>query len=195
MSDKKYYKGFDSKLRCRDYQYETGKEYEESTAVLCNKGFHACECPLDTFAYYPPNDSRYCEVELGEVSDKRDTDTKRVGKKIKIGAEIGIPGIIKAHVEWVKDQVDWENAKETNTGYRSAAEVFGKDSVAIVTGCDSRVKGALGSAIVAVERAEWNGSTYPLIAIKAAIVDGDIIKPDTWYKVINGEFVAEDENE
>lgn len=39
------------------------------------------------------------------------------------------------------------------------------------------------------ECGEWNGETYPLINIKAAIVDGQKIKADTWYTLTNGEFV------
>ena len=77
----------------------------------------------------------------------------------------------------------------TNTGYHGAASVEGKDSVAIATGYESKAKGALGCAIVVVERDEWNGETYPLIAIKSAIVDGKTMKADTFYTVINGEFV------
>ena len=75
-----------------------------------------------------------------------------------------------------------------NTGDRSYAKVAGDGSVAIVTGSDSRAKAGLGSAIVVVERGEFNGKTYPLINIKAAIVDGEKIKADTWYTLINGEF-------
>ena len=75
-----------------------------------------------------------------------------------------------------------------NTGDRSEAEVAGDGSVAIVTGSDSMAKAGLGSAIVIVERGEFNGKTYPLINIKAAIVDGEKIKADTWYELRNGEF-------
>ena len=75
-----------------------------------------------------------------------------------------------------------------NTGDRSEAEVAGDGSVAIVTGSDSMAKAGLGSAIVIVERGEFNGKTYPLINIKAAIVDGEKIKADTWYTLRNGEF-------
>ena len=97
----KLYKGFDKDLKCRGFQYEIGKEYKEEKADLCHKGFHACENPLDTFGYYKPGDgSRYCEVELDEVSDQKDgSDTKRCGKVIKIGAELDVAGICKAHFE------------------------------------------------------------------------------------------------
>lgn len=90
----KCYKGFDKGLKCRDFQYEIGKEYEEERAEICDTGFHACENPLDVFGYYAPADSRYCEVELDANNQKLD-DSKRVGKKISIKAEIGIAGIIK----------------------------------------------------------------------------------------------------
>ena len=203
----KAYKGFDKDLKCRDYQYEVGREYEEKKAELCNCGFHACEAPLDTFGYYSPADSRYCAVDLDGVSDEKSDDTKRVGKKIKIGAEIGLPGIAAAHVEWVKEQVDWEHAKESNTGYQSAAtntgcqsaatntgnysaaEVSGKDSVAIAAGFESRVKGALGCAIVCVERGKWDGNTYPILSVLSSIVDGKELLPDTWYTVKGGKWV------
>lgn len=55
----KCYKGFDKDLKCRDFQYEIGKEYEEERAEICDTGFHACENPLDVFGYYAPADSRY----------------------------------------------------------------------------------------------------------------------------------------
>ena len=101
----KTYKGFDKNLKCRDFQYEIGKEYEESEAKQCQKGFHACEYPLDVFGYYPPADSRYCEVEQsGEIS-KGDGDTKVASTKIKIGAEIGIKGLIEATFKYVKEIV------------------------------------------------------------------------------------------
>ena len=102
----KAYKGFDKGLKCRGFQYEIGKTYETDKADLCAAGFHACEAPLNVWDYYPPVEgNRYCEVEMGDVSEQRDSDTKRVAKKITIGAEIGIPGLVKAHVEWVKEQI------------------------------------------------------------------------------------------
>ena len=130
----KCFKGFDKDLKCRDFQYEIGKEYTEETADICNCGFHACEFPMDVFGYYHPSDSRYCEVELEENGQKSSDDSKRVGKKISVKAEIGIAGIIKAGVEYIKEQVNWEDDKATNTGYQSAATNTGNWSAATNTG-------------------------------------------------------------
>lgn len=77
----------------------------------------------------------------------------------------------------------------TNTGYQSAATVEGKDSIAIVTGYDSKAKGALGCWIVLTERGERNGNGYPIKEVKAFKVDGEIVKADTFYKLIDGEAV------
>ncbi|MCI7653048.1 MAG: hypothetical protein MSS51_02085, partial [Bacteroidales bacterium] len=77
----------------------------------------------------------------------------------------------------------------TNTGYCSAAKVSGKESVAIVTGRDSKAAGALGDWIVLTERGEWNGDTYPIKEVKAFKVDGEKIKADTFYKLVDGEAV------
>ena len=130
----KCFKGFDKDLKCRNFQYEIGKEYTEEKADICNCGFHACEFPMDVFGYYPPSDSRYCEVDLEANDQKSSDDSKRVGKKISVKAEIGIAGIIKAGVEYIKEQVNWEDDKATNTGNYSTATNTGNYSTATNTG-------------------------------------------------------------
>ena len=41
---------------------------------------------------------------------------------------------------------------------------------------------------------EWNGQECPLIGIKAAIIDGEKLKADTFYKLQDGEFVEVEED-
>lgn len=132
----KAYKGFDKDLKCRGFQYEIGKEYEEKTASLCNNGFHACEYPLDCFSYYAPADSRFCEVDLADNGERHSSDTKVCGSKIKIGAEIGIPGLVKASVEYVTERAKPSNRHHT-TGYGSANSATGDYSVNSATGSRS----------------------------------------------------------
>ena len=139
MSWIKAYKGFNKNLQCQPdgdkppFQYEVGKAYEESEAELCSCGFHACEFPLDVFGYYPPADSRYCEVEL-DATEEKEEDSKRTGKKIKIGAEIGLDGIIKAGVKFILEKAE---SCDKGTGYQSAATNTGCQSAATNTGCQS----------------------------------------------------------
>ena len=93
------YKGFDTNLQCRGFQFAVGESYtHEGRVAACESGFHACENPLDVFAYYAPGDSRFCTVEVtGELSRHAD-DSKVAAAKIKIVAEYSIPQIVTAAV-------------------------------------------------------------------------------------------------
>ena len=119
----KVYKGTDKNLQCRGFQYEVGKEYVEDKADLCHAGFHGCERPLDVFSYYCPASSRYFEAELDDVSDQRESDSKVCGKRIKIGAEIGIPDLIEAQIEYVNTHATsgHTDPKAANAGDYGAA--------------------------------------------------------------------------
>jgi hypothetical protein len=127
----KTYKGFDKDLKCRGFQYEVGKEYEEPTASCCDRGFHACENPLDVLGYYDPANSRFCEVEQDGDIDKSDDDSKVASSKIKINAEIGLSGLINAGVKFTLDRVKKTNS---NTGDRSASTNTGDYSASTNTG-------------------------------------------------------------
>jgi hypothetical protein len=141
----KMFKGFDKDLKCRGFQYEIGKEYKEEKADLCHKGFHACENPLDTFGYYEPGKgSRYCVVELDDVSDQKDgSDTKRCGKVIKIGAELDVAGICKAHFDYVTARCN--PAKSNVAGDKEAASA-GESGSASAGSWGSASAGESGSA-------------------------------------------------
>ena len=309
----KAYKGFDENLKCRGFQYEIGKEYEEATASICNKGFHACEYPLDCFSYYEPAKSRFCEVDIADNGERR-TDTKVCGTKIKIGAEIGIPGLVKATIEYVTERAkpsnrhhttgsrsansatgdwsansatgygsansatgygsansatgygsansatgygsansatgsrsansatgdwsansatgDWSANSATGsrsansatgdwsansaTGYGSAnsatgsrsansATGYGSANVSTGTECanngegernvsvgwgkDNKCKGSVGSFLVLSEWGDWDGNKYPFIGTTMVEVDGETIKADTYYSLVNGKVV------
>ena len=275
----KVYKGTDKDMKCRGFQYKLGE-----TAVfdgephLCKEGLHACEQPIDVLNHYAPNASRYFEADAEEVTDERESDdSKIVAKKMTLKAEIGVPGLVKAQIEYVKNQIGFEdaikraNAEKENhatgnqgaasatgnqgaasatgyrgaasatgdrgaasatgyqgaasatgyqgaasatgdqgaasatgdqgaasatgyrgaasaTGDRGAASATGKAGVALAAGYECKAMGALGCAICCVERGEWDGEAHPIIAVKAAIVDGEKIKADTWYRLKNGEF-------
>ena len=103
------YKGFDKDLKCRDYQYEVGKEYEMDGEIkVCKRGFHACESPLEVLDHYFILDNgdlaRFCEVEQSGVFDKEENTTKIASSKIKIKAELKFADLIKLGVEWIKEK-------------------------------------------------------------------------------------------
>ena len=151
----KGYKGFDKNWKCRDMQYEVGKTYEEAEARLCNKGLHFCENPFDVFSYYSPeNQSRYAVVEAENVTDEKDSDTKRVAKKLTIKTELNLIGIVKAGMEYIKEHINVEKIKEkafdestaatsgnestaATSGYRSTAATSGNESTAATSGNES----------------------------------------------------------
>ena len=98
------YKGFDKNLKCRDFQYEVGKEYEmDGDIKCCERGFHACESPLEVFDHYDMLNSRFAEVEQSGEIDKEENSTKVCSSRIKVKAELKLADIINLGVEWIKD--------------------------------------------------------------------------------------------
>ena len=213
----KVYKGTDKNMKCCGMQYKLGETAVfDGEPKLCKAGLHACKQPIDVLNHYAPCESRYFEADAEEVTDERESDdSKIVAKKMTLKAEIGVPGLVKAQIEYVKNQIGFEdaikraNAEKENhatgdqgaasatgyqgaasaTGYQGAASATGKACVALAAGCECKAMGSLNCAICCVERGKWDGETYPIIAVKAAIVDGEKIKADTWYRLKNGEFV------
>ena len=202
----KAYKAFDKDLSCRGFKYEVGKEYEETGDIkACEKGFHACPYPLDVFGYYPPAGSRFCEVEQsGKIDDSE--SNKVCSSKIRIGAELDIRGLVKAAVSYVKERCTNEcNAEPgkpatagdsgaATAGNHGAATARGKAStgsngLSVARGSNVKVKGGIGAILVIAEERD---DTYDIVDWKAVVVDGEVVKADTWYRLENGELVEVD---
>ena len=158
----KAFKGFDKRLRCRGFQYEVGKEYQEPEASLCRNGFHACENPLDTFRYYPPTDSRYCEVEIDDNGQRNSEDSKVCGEKIKIVSEIVLDAVIKAGAQFIfemckgsaEDHASGRSGNAAASGERGNAAASGERGNAAASGesGNAAASGASGNAAASGER-------------------------------------------
>ena len=202
----KAYKAFDKDLSCRGFKYEVGKEYEETGYIkACKKGFHACPYPLDVFGYYAPAGARFCEVEQsGKIDDSE--SNKVCSSKIRIGAELDIRGLVKAAVSYVKErctnECNAEPGKPATAGNRGAATAgdcgaatargkasTGYNGLSVARGENVQVKGGIGAILVI---AEERGDTYDIVDWKAVLVDGEVVKADTWYRLENGELVEVD---
>ena len=189
------FKGFNPDMTCTPapgicLQYKEGETYyHDGEAELCSAGFHACENPLDCFAYYPPGTSVYHEVKLGEITDEKSDDSKRCGKIITIGAALDVAGICKAHFEYTKSRTTNNEQGKDNANLAAqdgSSLAAGRDSV--LAAFNSKAKAKLGSIIVLANR-EWEHGCYVIKDFAAGVVDGEKIKPDTWYTVKNGQFV------
>ena len=134
----KAYKGFNKDMTCRGFQFEEGKAYHEDTAVLCDCGFHACLDPLDCFEYYNPCDSVFHEVELDNISEQRENDTKVVAKDIKIGSRLSIKDIVKASIDFTFSSVRKENNTDCVFGDSRSQAVSGDYSSQAASGYSSR---------------------------------------------------------
>ncbi len=250
------YKGFDKNLKCRDFQYEVGKEYEmDGDIKCCERGFHACESPLEVFDHYDMLNSRFAEVEQSGEIDKEEDTTKVCSSKIKIKAELNLADIVKLGVEWIKDVTSpsklkketdlndngnnsakigssgdsaqigssgdsaqigssGDSAKIGSSGYYAQIgssgdsakigssgdyakigssgdyakiESTGNHSVVMAAGNNSIAKAKIGSWITLAEWDCIDGVWIP-ICVKTEKVDGEHIKADTFYKLVNGEF-------
>jgi len=131
------YKGFDSNLQCRGFQYEIGKTFtHEGDVEACAGGFHACEYPLNVFEYYAPAGSRFAVVQQSGDLSRDSSDTKVASRTITISAEIGLPGLIKAAIDYTFSRtlpVD-ENSPASATGEQGAASATGYQGAASATG-------------------------------------------------------------
>ena len=249
------YKGFDKSLKCRGFQYEVGKEYEMSGRITCcERGFHACESPLEVFDHYDMFTSRFAKVEQSGEIDKEENSTKVCSSKIKVKAELKLADIINLGIEWIKEVTSptkvKKDDKNDNGGYSAqigssgdaakignsgdyaqigssgnyaqigssgdaaqigssgyAAQIgstgdyakigssgdaakigsTGEHSVVMAAGHNSIAKAKIGSWITLAEW-EYNDDVWVPIYVKTEQVDGERIKADTFYKLIDGEF-------
>ena len=237
------YKGFDKNLCCRGFQYEIGKEYvHEGKIECCESGFHACTNPFDVLDYYEADGkNRYCEVEQSGSIKTGNSDSKQASSKIKIKAEIGMAGLFKAGVEWIKEKTNpvpiiaetkdkndnpsgdsaqigssgnyaqigssgdyaqigssgdyakigssGDSAQIGSSGDYAKIESTGEYSVICCAGNNSMAKAKKGSWITL---SEWKYSKEKKrnipVCVKTEYVDGERIKEDTWYRLVDGEF-------
>ena len=62
----------------------------------------------------------------------------------------------------------------------------GKNGVAVARGNDVRVKGGMGAVLVLVEENQYD---CIIKNWRAFVVDGETVKPDTWYALVGGELM------
>ena len=212
------YKAFSKGMICQGKQYAENAVFEESGAdSCCKKGvMHYCETPFDCLDYYPIVDSNGDFAEFAEVEPLDKVlvqDNKRATKKLKIGAKLSFKDFIKAGInvliESTKDNIpngenssgnraqigssgDWaqigssgNRAKIGSSGDMAKIGSIGDGAVIAAIGFNSMIKAKIGSWIVLAEYVEG----LKPVCVRAAQIDGEKLKPDTFYTLKNGEFI------
>ena len=195
----KGFKAFDKDLKCRDFQYEVGNKYtHEGEVKLCSSGFHFCENPLDIFNYYPPT-SRFCEVAGQNVEGNNKGDSKKCSKSIEILKELKLSDLVKESISYISAKAQIVNgansatsgdaANSATSGDAANSATSGENSIACAIGIKNKAKSIKGNWIVL---SEWElvKSSWVVKMVKTAIIDGEVLKENTWYKLKGGGFVA-----
>ena len=65
----------------------------------------------------------------------------------------------------------------------------GYNGLSVARGENVQVKGGIGAILVIAEERD---DTYDIVDWKAVVVDGEVVKADTWYRLENGELVEVD---
>ena len=200
----KGFKGFDKDLKCHGMQYTIGETVTHNGEIsLCNSGLHFVEHPLDTLSYYKPTESRFAKVEAEGVSSQTEMDSKRVARSLTVKAELKIPALLKAAVEFVFSNVKSSPSSTSTTGYSAHSATTGnyahsattgksaqssvgrKGVIAASLGKNGQAKAAKGGWLVLAEYK--NDGTVKSIGV--AWVDGTKIKADTFYSVKDRKFI------
>ena len=136
-----FIKGFDKDLKCRDFQFEIGKEYkiESRNLNLCSGTvFHFCRNIQQVHKYYsclPNEKNRFCEIEvLGDLiedEEKCGSNHIKVVREIK-GKELNILlGMINGNTGIFNTgnrntgnrNTGYRNTGDRNTGYRNTGDM------------------------------------------------------------------------
>ena len=217
MDNAKGYKAFNPGMICKDKQYAENTDYEEVGGKICEKGMmHYCVNPFDVLNFYDLVDESGKFSDFAEVKALDQpisgSDGKFATKKLHIGAKLSFAGFIKACIDYTKEQTivnmpksdvttddcakigsSGDCAKIGSSGDCAKINSTGVDSVICCAGHGCTVKAKIGSWITLAEweYSEEKGRSVPR-CVKTEYVDGEKIKPDTWYQLKNGEFVEVD---
>nr|DAY93403.1 MAG TPA: hypothetical protein [Caudoviricetes sp.] len=206
----KGYKAFNKGLICKGKKYKENETFEEERAVPCHRGMHFCKNPFDVLNFYDLVDengefSDFARVEAPDDAEvKTDDNIKYCTTKLKIGAKFSFAGFVKTCVDFAIEKTQSEkpdsgdyakigssgnSAKIGSSGDSAKIKSTGYDSIICCAGDDSCVSAKKGSWITLAEwKYSYEKDRYVPKCVKTEYVDGERIKEDTMYKLIDGEF-------
>ncbi len=130
------YKAFEPGMICKGKQYQENTDYEEEGGKICEKGMmHYCVNPFDVLNFYPlVNDSGkvsdFAAVKALEKPVEGDSG-KFATRKLHIGVKLGLPGFIKACIDYLKEETIEKAPNSTGSSGDSAQIGSSGDSARI----------------------------------------------------------------
>ena len=194
------YKGFDKDLKCRGKQYAENEIFEEPNAEMCECGIHFCENPFDVLDYYPIINDDLTFNEYADVTALGDTKSeeydpgrfKSVTTKLKIGAKIGLKGLINAFIDVMLSVEKTTDKKIGSSGDGAKIGSSGDECVICCAGHRCSISAKKGSWITLAEwKQDDHGNWHPK-CVKTRKVDGKKIKEGVPYMLIDGKFVEQE---
>ena len=206
-------KAFEKDMTCRGKQYAENTVFQEPDADLCRVGIHFCENPFDVLKFYDLIDSGCNFIVTAKVEPLgtvKTDGTKSVTDKIRIGEKQAFADFIQSGIEYIKEHTKVDAYGANSDGGVNFAQIgssgdcarigssgdgaqigsSGENCVICCAGHNCRVKAKKGSWITLAEW-KYDEDADKMIpdCVKTEFVDGERIKADTPYMLLNGVFV------
>ena len=201
----------------KQYEENTIATEEKAEPCKCGIHFCESPFDVLDYYPLITEDGKFTDFAEVEALDEPVTDDKKkyCTTKLKVGAKLSFSGFVKACIDFVFEKTvksmpdnssgnyaqigsssDYAQigssgnyAQIGSSGNYAQIDSSGEDSVIMCAGFNSRAKAERGSWITLAEwkRDEIKGRYVP-ICVKTEQVDGERIKEDTFYQLIDGMF-------
>ncbi len=170
------YKGFNSDLTCRGYQFVMGMNVTDK-ANCAQNGFHCAENPLDCLTYYPSlYSSIYCIVDAGGDIDEDNNDSKISCTELNVVKILSLEEFFLHCLAFMVDHPKREASNRVSNEQGTAGNGY-----AVVRGLDPIAKGEKIGDILAFAKNSAKDSKIEKIAVVK--VDGKNVLPNIWYDI------------
>jgi hypothetical protein len=182
----KAFKGFKKDLSCMGYKFKEGVINTEKEANCVRNGLHCAENPLDCLSYYPnwDNSVYYIVDAMGDI-DEDGTDSKISCTEMMLVKKLTLEEFVFESLEYIRRYP----LRKSNNHIKDQ-EAFATNGFAIARGKHPKASGGIGTVLgIAMEE----DTSTRIIEMAAVVVDGETIKANTWYTLLDNKLIEERE--
>ena len=184
------FKGFTKDLTATrgkgTFQFKEGETYIEEESKCARTGFHCAEDPFDCFSYYSlGNGNRFFAVEAAGSLDEDGSNSKIACTQITLLKELSLKEMAYYKIKYMilHPVRNWQSTGCNYKVWENMAEGDGEGTIAIARGKDPKAKGKAGSVLgLLCEPEEGVFEQVKIFEVK------NDIKPDTWYRLVDGKL-------